>query len=322
MEAVAGDHLGLSVTSGQVEYLLNKLYNDRTNRGLLVHYHLADAQRAVMECRYRADDFFAALQDWLASQGGGTGRVRRPEVVPNPVSEGLAHLASLLRGRCDPSNEPEDRQDFIAARDRLLALADAIEDWRMQRIAEAVYWIDVTSGRHRRRTTLAAAPIDVGPALREHLFEKVPTVIMTSATLATGGSFHFFQSRVGLTQARDPDPGQPLRLPAAGPVDPLRRHARSGNRRLRLSTGGDRDDPPLCGPQRRPGVCALHQLRDDAAVRRPPWRLGWPSRTWRLTVRPTACLAAKCSSSSRVILARCCSARTVFGRGWTCRATP
>ena len=35
--SVAGDHLGLGVTSGQVEYLLNKLYNDRTNKGLLVH---------------------------------------------------------------------------------------------------------------------------------------------------------------------------------------------------------------------------------------------------------------------------------------------
>jgi ATP-dependent DNA helicase DinG len=34
MEAVAGEHLGLGVTSGQIEYQLNKLYNDRSNRGL------------------------------------------------------------------------------------------------------------------------------------------------------------------------------------------------------------------------------------------------------------------------------------------------
>jgi ATP-dependent DNA helicase DinG len=210
MEAVAGDHLGLSVTNSQVEYLLNKLFNDRTNRGLLVHYNLADAQRAVMDCRYRADDFFAALEDWRTSQGGGTGRVRRPEVVPNPLSEGLAHLASLLRGQCDDQKDPEVRQDFVSARDRLLALADEIEDWRTQRIAEAAYWVDVAPGRYRRRTTLAAAPIDVGPALREHLFEKVPTVIMTSATLTTAGSFNFFQSRVGLTQARTLALGSPF----------------------------------------------------------------------------------------------------------------
>ena len=46
LEAVAADHLGIGVTSGQVEYSLNKLYNDRTNKGLLVHYGLQEAQRA------------------------------------------------------------------------------------------------------------------------------------------------------------------------------------------------------------------------------------------------------------------------------------
>jgi ATP-dependent DNA helicase DinG len=50
---------------------------------------------------------------------------------------------------------------------------------------------------------LAAAPLDVGPTLREQLFDKISTVIMTSATLTVGrgGSFDFFKSRVGLTQA-------------------------------------------------------------------------------------------------------------------------
>ena len=32
VEAVAGDHLGINVTSGSVEYVLNKLYNDRTQQ--------------------------------------------------------------------------------------------------------------------------------------------------------------------------------------------------------------------------------------------------------------------------------------------------
>ena len=40
LEAVAGDHLGLSVSSGQLEFLFNKLYNDRTRRGLLLHHNL------------------------------------------------------------------------------------------------------------------------------------------------------------------------------------------------------------------------------------------------------------------------------------------
>ena len=58
IEDVASDHLGLGISSGQVDYLLSKLYNDRTNRGLLVHHGMGAAQQQVMECRYRADDFF------------------------------------------------------------------------------------------------------------------------------------------------------------------------------------------------------------------------------------------------------------------------
>ncbi len=51
VEAVAGDHLGMRITSGQVDYVLNKLYNDRTNKGLLVYHHLDDAQQEVLTCR-------------------------------------------------------------------------------------------------------------------------------------------------------------------------------------------------------------------------------------------------------------------------------
>jgi ATP-dependent DNA helicase DinG len=211
IEAVAGEHLGLGVTSGQVEYTLGKLYNDRTNRGLLVHHHLGAAQQLVMDCRYRAEDFFGAIDEWYEQHQGGSGRVRQPEIVGNPLSEGLIKLAASLRDHADAIKEPDQRQDFVAARDRLRALAEMVEDWRLQRQADSVYWVEVSRGRRYRRTNLSAAPVDVGPILREHLFDKIPTVVMTSATLATGsGSFDFFKSRVGLTQSESLCLGSPF----------------------------------------------------------------------------------------------------------------
>ena len=45
VEAVAADHLGLTVTSGQLDFTLNRLYNDRQNRGLLVHHRQRRLQR-------------------------------------------------------------------------------------------------------------------------------------------------------------------------------------------------------------------------------------------------------------------------------------
>ena len=202
MEAVAGEHLGLEITSGQVEYTLGKLYNDRTNRGLLVHHGMGDAQQRVMECRARADDFFADVYHWLESQPGGNGRVRKPGVVRNALSEGLKTLARTVRGHGKKLDEPAERQDFTAAAARLDALAQAIDQWCSQALPETVYWVEAQRGRHHRRIHLAAAPVDVGPLLREHLFSKVLTVVMTSATLATaGGSFDYFRSRIGLAEA-------------------------------------------------------------------------------------------------------------------------
>jgi ATP-dependent DNA helicase DinG len=203
LESVAGEHLGLSVTNGQIEYTLRKLYNDRSNRGLLVYHKLGDAQKEVWECRDRAEDFFDSIAAWLAEQPGGNGRVRQPNIVANRLGEGLRKLVATLRRHAKDIKKAEERQDFTAAAKRLEALAVGIDDWLGQRIERSVYWIDRGMSRKRRRITLSAAPIDVGPVLREHLFAKTPTVVMTSATLATGGrnpSFDFFTSRVGLTE--------------------------------------------------------------------------------------------------------------------------
>ena len=201
LESVAGDHFGLTIHSGNVEYVLNKLYNDRTNRGLLVAKKLADAERQVLECRFAADEFFHAVRESRELRGGSNGRVTTPEIVDNALSPALAKLSRMVRSQAEFIIDREDRQDFTAAADRLTALAGQIDDWLEQRLENNVYWVDVTRGR-RPRVSLDAAPIDVGPALRAHLFEKVGSVIMTSATLAVGKqpSFDYFNTRLGLTK--------------------------------------------------------------------------------------------------------------------------
>ena len=97
LEAVASDHLGASVSSGQIDYLLSKLYNDRTNRGLLVHHQLRDAQMSVDHCRHLADEFFADVHTWLARQGKDSARAASAVIGHNRLSPGLVNLAALLR---------------------------------------------------------------------------------------------------------------------------------------------------------------------------------------------------------------------------------
>jgi ATP-dependent DNA helicase DinG len=161
------------------------------------------AQDQVQQCRFTAEDFFEQVADWVEEQGKSTARVERPELLENPLSPALEKLARTLKG-CAADVPDDERPDFIAPAERLLALASSLEDWRQQRLDDTVYWVDAQRNRRgRRRVSLAAAPVDVGPALRTELFDKVPTVIATSATLAVGGagSFQYFQSRLGLDHA-------------------------------------------------------------------------------------------------------------------------
>ncbi|HVF57487.1 MAG TPA: ATP-dependent DNA helicase [Pyrinomonadaceae bacterium] len=58
-----------------------------------------------------------------------------------------------------------------------------------------VYWIE----RRGRGVFLRASPIDVSTLLQDKLFERVETVVLTSATLASAGSFNFVKERLGLS---------------------------------------------------------------------------------------------------------------------------
>ena len=203
LEAVAGDHLGISATSGQVQYVLNKLFNDRTNKGLLVQHGLHQAQEETLGCAVRADDFFRSVYDWWQRQSKKNGRVRTPDIVPNKLSPSLVALAKMVKQFGDRMTKDEEKQDYHSAHDRLMLLADEIDQWLSQEQPDSVYWVEASMTKFGHpRVTLASAPIDVGPALREQLFNKTRSVILTSATLSVGRqpSFEFFQSRIGLTQ--------------------------------------------------------------------------------------------------------------------------
>src|SRR3954469_16806210 len=61
LEAVAGEHLGLKVSSGQVEYALSRLLHERTEKGLLAFHGLTKAKEQVRRTRMAARDFFEGV---------------------------------------------------------------------------------------------------------------------------------------------------------------------------------------------------------------------------------------------------------------------
>ncbi len=215
LEAVAGDHLGIRLTSGQFDFLFDRLYNDRTQKGLLVTHDLESMQRMVDRCRYAASAIFADLIDWMEAHAKKNGRVYHPDVVANGLSDPMEQLARSLKVQADSRKDESERKDFESAHDRLIALAGELRQWLSQNLVGGVFWLERSSLRRGgERLTLAASPIDVGHTLREVLFQsdQIKSVIMTSATLATNQNdpFSFFRSRVGLTGGRSVQVGSPF----------------------------------------------------------------------------------------------------------------
>ncbi len=210
IESVAADHLGLKVTEGQVDYLLNKLYNEQANRGLLITHNLKDAQQQASKIRSVAIQYFMDTGEWADRFCKKNGRLMRPIDVTNELTPELSRLAIMIGEAAATAKTEADQVELKSASDRCKILADNIQSWTRQSIENSVYWVE-RAGTYRQRLSLMSAPVEVGPILREHLYNAVPSVIMTSATLATGvKDFSFFRSRIGLTEGSDIRLGSPF----------------------------------------------------------------------------------------------------------------
>ena len=226
VEGVASDHLGIGLSSAAVERVLSKLYNERTHRGLLVHYRMQDLETDVLRVRRAAEDFFGNVKAKVAGRGDPPWRVPQRGLVADSVGEPLLRLARSLRTAAEAITNQAERHDFLSLADRLTAQAGAVRTWLEQGEPGSVWWVEsARSRRGRERITLASAPVDVGAMLKRELFDKVGTVILTSATLAVGAKeaeqpdddnapaadpFAYFQTRLGLREPLSRQLGSPF----------------------------------------------------------------------------------------------------------------
>ncbi len=215
LEAVASEHLGLRISSLGVDFTLARLYNEKTEKGLLGFHKLRDAIEQLKIARYTAADFFDQVAVWFQNQPTGfNGRLRKPIGLSDTLPEQLRRLAILIDEAAQTFEKREERIELTSARDRCLGLAGEISGWLSQKSPDAVYWVE-TESKGRQRVYLAAAPLDVAPSLRRLLFESVKTCVLTSATLCVGSppSFDFVKSRLGLTSGETLALGSPFDYP-------------------------------------------------------------------------------------------------------------
>ena len=242
IESVACDQLGIAVTSSQVEFLLRGIWQSHKGRGLLatVPFDSEKARHACEDAARASEEFFAALVQWHERSRGTSGRIGQPNVVPDDLSPALRKLERELQALAKGAKEGEDQDELAAAAERAGSMADSVAAFIGQTYGEgqgpgAVYWVEVSGaprggrpaededeapapasdaaaparrkargwGPHRPRVYLRASPIHVGPMLDVLLWQEVPSVVLTSATLAVSPTdeFAYIRQRLGVAHA-------------------------------------------------------------------------------------------------------------------------
>ena len=223
VEDVAADHFGLSLTESRVQFLLRLLYRPNKDKGFLASVDIADdakqrlgqAIQQVMKCYDMSDAFFGPLQYWFEQNPRANGVIEESGIVHNLLSPAMKELADQLGLLRKKARREADEFELNSYAERARLIAEEAVMIIERKIEDCVYWMELTSSRRYRsqrpRVSLRCAPIEVGPLLREHLFGKEVSVVMTSATLATGqNNFSHIESRLGCEGAKTMQLGSPF----------------------------------------------------------------------------------------------------------------
>lgn len=197
---VATENFGLHLSSYGVDRSLKHLFNPRTKRGIFRKHGGPEAQQLAIDALEASKLFFDFLSTTLLTQRSIV-RLREAGVAESTLDAPLGALHRLLGKLADKLEDGRDRDELLEQRQRIKSIQAGITEWLTLGDKGHVYWAE-RSGRKQTIVALRSAPIDVAPALREHLFGCGTSVVCASATLAMGGTIEPFAERVGATEAR------------------------------------------------------------------------------------------------------------------------
>lgn len=196
---VATENFGLHLSSYGVDRLLKHLHNPRNGKGLLSKFRSREGRQLVEDALEASQQFFDFLASTLLAQRPLV-RLREKEVAEPLLDEPLAGLHRVLGKLADQLDEGRDRDALLEQRNRVKHLQASLNEWLTLANEGHVYWAE-RSGKRQTFVALRSAPIDIAPALRQHLFGCGTSVVCTSATLAISGSMEVFAQRIGADDA-------------------------------------------------------------------------------------------------------------------------
>src|SRR5581483_4999609 len=189
IEDVAGQYFGMSVSNLQIQELIK----DTAAISRRKLFATPELDRSLIHLGDRTEEFFGLFppegrhgfrdhEKFVTHHGGAYGELLLG-------LEALCARLELVQGAID---------DTLPLVRRVRLIQQGLRFWVECGEAAYVYWTE----RRGRGLYLQATPIDVSAALATRLFDRIDSVILTSATLAVAGSFQYLQTRLGLQNAR------------------------------------------------------------------------------------------------------------------------
>ncbi|MCL6487415.1 MAG: DEAD/DEAH box helicase family protein [Alicyclobacillus mali] len=229
LEEQATSHLGFEVQSGGMAALAHRLVRDRGRAGVL-----ADVMRMLEELHIEGStlDLLEEAKEWVGTVSADVDAAFQALAAQVPTGQSEFRLDAswrqsasfqAYREALDKTQAGVKRLHDLRARlvelvkslpsddhvGRVVDAAGFLGSWldgiaRMQEVLDEspddVTWVEVQAGGSRTRVSVHRAPVDVARVLKQHLFDPLRSVILTSATLAVNGAFDFTIRKLGLDE--------------------------------------------------------------------------------------------------------------------------
>ncbi len=235
------NEIGRVTASGRVTGLLGQILGSCRQADLpadvmeTLELSIGQIGQAADRALSQTDRFFDRLQEFVEEQKGNrrsrytfqlriTSGVRvqpawdKIEIAwddANLPIKGAVDVMENLAGGLDELLANFTIPDGEEVQGQLLGMAQHLEEVReqtshmiMEPSDDLIYWTEMRPNSDR--LSLHAAPLHVGPLVEEHLFYQKHSVVLTSATLRTSGTFDFLRERLHAWDANELAVGSPF----------------------------------------------------------------------------------------------------------------
>jgi ATP-dependent DNA helicase DinG len=212
LEDIATQYFGYAVSNYRLEDYARDVERFAASGAVETRQDRDELEKAIARLRDHARGFFSEVAFAHRSSGHlrGEERVRATDASLAGAHEAAARLtgaldlieATLTLLRAPKPEQDEARppsQDRAALARRAGEIRDELRLLLRASDGEYVYFVEFRG----KGIFLRASPIDVSAIMKELLFDRMRTTILTSATLTVDGAFDYIRDRLGVGNAKE-----------------------------------------------------------------------------------------------------------------------